>query len=56
MGRFFTHIPIPTGACEASIACSTCHVILEDDAFDSLPDASEREDDMLDMAFGLTPT
>lgn len=44
------------GACECSVACSTCHVILEDDVFDELPEATEEEDDMLDMAFGLTPT
>ena len=44
------------GACEGSIACSTCHVILEQDVFDSLPEATEEEDDMLDMAFGLTET
>ena len=45
------------GACEESIACSTCHVIVEDeDLFDELPEPSEDEDDMLDMAFGLTPT
>eukprot|EP00158_Paraphelidium_tribonemae_P001247 Partr_v1_DN24156_c0_g1_i4_m71231 putative Ferredoxin len=41
------------GACEASLACSTCHVIVEDPkVFDSLPEASEEEDDMLDLAFG----
>ena len=44
------------GACESSLACSTCHVILQDSVFDSLPEASEEEDDMLDMAFGLTQT
>ena len=44
------------GACECSIACSTCHVVLEDDLFDELPEPTEEEDDMLDMAFGLTPT
>jgi len=44
------------GACECSVACSTCHVILEEDLFDALPLASEDEDDMLDMAFGLTET
>jgi ferredoxin-2, mitochondrial len=44
------------GACEGSIACSTCHVILQQDVFDSLDDASEDEDDMLDIAFGLTET
>lgn len=44
------------GACEGSIACSTCHVILDEDVFDSLPEACEEEDDMLDMAPGLTET
>jgi ferredoxin len=41
------------GACEGVCACSTCHVILEDDIWDALPDAEEDEDDMLDQAFGL---
>lgn len=44
------------GACEASLACSTCHVILEQDVFDKLPEASIEEEDMLDLAFGLTRT
>jgi len=44
------------GACEGVCACSTCHVILEDDIFDALPEAEEAEDDMLDQAFGLEPT
>ncbi len=44
------------GACESSMACSTCHVILEDQVFDSLESACEEEEDMLDMAFGLTDT
>lgn len=44
------------GACEASIACSTCHVILSPDVFDCQEEASEEEEDMLDMAFGLTET
>ena len=35
------------GACEGVCACSTCHVILEDNVFDSLPDPSEDEEDML---------
>ncbi|KAL2087275.1 hypothetical protein ACEWY4_018334 [Coilia grayii] len=38
------------GACEASLACSTCHVYVHDDYYDKLPDPEEREDDMLDMA------
>merc|ERR1712032_894137 len=44
------------GACECSIACSTCHVILEDEVYDRLEEPEEEEDDMLDLAFGLTPT
>jgi len=41
-------------ACEKSCACTTCHVIVRD-GFDSLPEAAEKEEDMLDMAWGLTP-
>ncbi|KAK4053118.1 mitochondrial matrix iron-sulfur protein [Microbotryomycetes sp. JL201] len=43
-------------ACEKSVACSTCHVILEDDVFDKLEEPSDDENDMLDLAFGLTDT
>ncbi|XP_072538915.1 ferredoxin-2, mitochondrial [Salminus brasiliensis] len=38
------------GACEASLACSTCHVYVHEEFYDKLPDPEEREDDMLDMA------
>ncbi|KAM5308558.1 ferredoxin-2, mitochondrial isoform 2-T2 [Glossophaga mutica] len=38
------------GACEASLACSTCHVYVSEDHLDLLPSPDEREDDMLDMA------
>lgn len=45
------------GACECSLACSTCHVVVEDEeVYDSLPEPSEEEEDMLDLAFGLTET
>lgn len=44
------------GACEGSLACSTCHVIVESDWYDLLPDATEDEEDMLDLAFALTKT
>lgn len=44
------------GACEGSLACSTCHVIVEDAWFEKLDDASEDEEDMLDLAFGLSAT
>ncbi|KZT59253.1 ferredoxin [Calocera cornea HHB12733] len=44
------------GACEGSVACSTCHVILRPETYDALPEPSDEENDMLDMAFGLTDT
>ncbi|MBF0135563.1 MAG: 2Fe-2S iron-sulfur cluster-binding protein [Magnetococcus sp. DMHC-1] len=44
------------GACEGSLACSTCHVIVDPAWFDRLDAASEDEEDVLDEAFGLTPT
>jgi ferredoxin, 2Fe-2S len=44
------------GACEGSLACSTCHVIVEPEWYELLPDASEDEEDMLDLAFGLSKT
>lgn len=44
------------GACEGSLACSTCHVIVDPEFYDKLDPASEEEEDMLDLAFGLTRT
>lgn len=44
------------GACEGSLACSTCHVIVDDAYFGRLAEPSEDEEDMLDLAFGLTHT
>jgi len=41
------------GACEGSLACSTCHVIVDEKDFDKLETAKEEEEDMLDLAFGL---
>ena len=41
-------------ACEKSCACTTCHVIVRE-GFDSLDEATEDEDDMLDKAWGLEP-
>ena len=39
------------GACEASLACTTCHVYVEsEDLWDELPEATETEEDLLDMA------
>lgn len=44
------------GACEGSLACATCHVILEQDVYNKLEAPEEAEEDMLDLAFGLTRT
>ncbi len=44
------------GACEGSLACSTCHVILNQSDYDSLPKISEEEEDMLDLAYNTTQT
>ena len=44
------------GACEGSLACSTCHVIVDPEWYDLLKEPSEDEDDMLDLAFNLTTT
>ncbi len=44
------------GACDGSLACSTCHVIVEPAWAGRLDEPSEDEEDMLDLAFGLTET
>lgn len=44
------------GACEGSLACSTCHVIVDEAFYGKLPAATDDEEDMLDLAFGLTHT
>lgn len=44
------------GACGGETACSTCHIILKPDVYAKLPPASEAEEDMLDLASGLTKT
>ena len=44
------------GACEGSLACSTCHVIFPKEIYDQLPEAADEEEDMLDLAFDLTHT
>ena len=44
------------GACGGSCACSTCHVIVDPEFYDLIPEPSDDENDMLDLAFGLTET
>ncbi|ALD90192.1 ISC system 2Fe-2S type ferredoxin [Cupriavidus sp. H18C1] len=41
-------------ACEKSCACTTCHVVVRE-GFDSLNEAEEKEEDLLDKAWGLEP-
>ena len=44
------------GACGGELACSTCHVVLAQADFDRLEEPEEEEEDMLDLAWGLTDT
>ncbi len=44
------------GTCEGQMACSTCHVVIAREWFDRLTPASEDEEDMLDLAAGVTRT
>ncbi|MFC0409140.1 ferredoxin family 2Fe-2S iron-sulfur cluster binding protein [Roseomonas elaeocarpi] len=44
------------GACEGSLACATCHVIVDSAWFPKLLTPTEDEEDMLDLAFDLQET
>jgi 2Fe-2S ferredoxin len=44
------------GACEGSLACATCHVVIDPAWADKLAKPTEDEEDMLDLAFGLEKT
>ncbi len=44
------------GTCEGQMACSTCHVVIDAAWFDKLPAAIDDEEDMLDLAAGVTRT
>mmetsp|Transcript_14185 Transcript_14185/g.21915 ORF Transcript_14185/g.21915 Transcript_14185/m.21915 type:complete len:165 (+) Transcript_14185:87-581(+) len=44
------------GACGGELACSTCHLVFEQEVYDALPPKSDEEEDMLDLAFELTET
>ena len=44
------------GACGGELACSTCHLIFDQEVYDTLPPKTDEEEDMLDLAFELTET
>ncbi|KAG2463485.1 ferredoxin 1b [Polypterus senegalus] len=44
------------GACEGTLACSTCHLIFDEDVFKKMGPVLDEEMDMLDLAYGLTDT
>lgn len=50
-----TALPLE-GTCEGQMACSTCHVVIGAEWFGKLPAASEDEEDMLDLAAGVSAT
>src|SRR5271170_4345555 len=53
---FFWTVVDLIGACEGSLACSTCHVIVEPEFYDKMEEPTDEENDMLDLAPGLTET
>uniref|UniRef100_A0A8C5DQR6 2Fe-2S ferredoxin-type domain-containing protein n=1 Tax=Gouania willdenowi TaxID=441366 RepID=A0A8C5DQR6_GOUWI len=44
------------GACEGTLACSTCHLIFDEEMYKKLGPVTDEEMDMLDLAYGLTDT
>lgn len=44
------------GACDGTLACSTCHLIFEENIFEKMEPMADEEVDMLDLAYGLTKT
>ncbi|MCH7936329.1 MAG: 2Fe-2S iron-sulfur cluster binding domain-containing protein [Proteobacteria bacterium] len=44
------------GACEGCMACSTCHVIVDEEWYPRLEPSSEQEKDLLDLVFNLERT
>lgn len=42
------------GACESSLACSTCHVYIQPEIYEQIEPPKDEESDLLDLAFGLT--
>ncbi|XP_048839515.1 ferredoxin 1b isoform X2 [Brienomyrus brachyistius] len=44
------------GACEGTLACSTCHLIFDENIYNNLGPIMDEEMDMLDLAYGQTKT
>lgn len=44
------------GACGGELACATCHLVFEEEIYNTLDEKDPEEDDMLDLAFELTDT
>ena len=52
-----SHLFCSTGACDGTLSCSTCHLIVDPEWFDKITDPlTEEEEDMLDLAYGLSDT
>ena len=51
-----TALTTAIGACGGELACSTCHLVFDQEVYDTLPPKSDEEEDMLDLAFELTET
>lgn len=47
---------LASGACEGTLACSTCHLIFDEEVYKNLGPVTDEEMDMLDLAYGLTDT
>jgi len=51
------HVCFVSGACEGTLACSTCHLIFSEHNYNKLPQKpTDEELDMLDLAYGLSDT
>lgn len=48
-------VPIEA-ACGGALSCATCHVILDSAFYEAIDKPTEDEENMLDLAYGLTPT
>ena len=55
-GAVQNDIPGIDADCGGSCACATCHVYVDDDWVDKLPEQSDAEKDMLDFAFETKST